>query len=285
MNCKETFERIKYAHKRLWIVRHGRSIGNEDISNYGKMPCTVLPLTDEGEQQGRDVGQFFFDAAHHFDWVEDFQPEVIASPFKRAHHTGELALETMAAQGLDQLFGGRMTILDDLHEQSMGILDGMGLVRMQKERPKAYAELLKHLEHDAFSWYTPPQGESGSLSESDMDVHRRLRPVCQHINDSEARDILSFGHGNTNRFLPRDLLGVSWEWSEHQPIGPNTGVRLLYQERPGELFKDHGYVYEPFYKRIPKGRGGANFEGYELGDESYAKRIYRLIAEKDDRHI
>lgn len=277
---------IKSAMKRIWIVRHGRSLGNDDITAYGKMPCTVLPLTAEGEQQGRDVGQFLFDAAHHFDWVNDFQPEILASPFRRAEHTAELAVETLAVQGLDTIFDGRIKIMDDLHEQGLGVLEGMGPARLKKTWPEAYAEFVKHLEHDAMSWYKPPQDYRGTRSESGMDVCKRLETVRRAVLLSKAQDIVIFAHGNTNRFLARVLLDKPWQWADEQAICPNTAVRLLYSSPEDKLsMNDYGYVYEPFHAKSKPGRGGANFDGYELDEPTYTERMRRMLLTGEDKHI
>jgi 2,3-bisphosphoglycerate-dependent phosphoglycerate mutase len=279
-------ELIKSATKRVWIVRHGRSLGNVDIKAYDKMPCTVLPLTDEGEQQGRDVGRFFFDAAHQFDWLEDFVPEVLASPFRRAEHTAELAIETLLAQGLGKLHGGHIKVMDDLHEQGLGVLEGMGPAKLKKEWPEAYAEFVKHVEHNAMSWYKPPQGHRGTRSESGMDVVKRLETVFDAVIASEASDILIFAHGNTNRYLARVLLEERWQWADEQAICANTAVRLLHDTpKDPNNFQDYGYVYEPFHANSKPGCGGSNFDGYMLNEPSYTDRMRRMLKTGEDKHI
>lgn len=274
-----TLDNVKWAQKRVWIVRHGRSLGNVDISAYTKMPCTVLPLTDEGEQQSLDVGQFFFDAAHQLDLTTAFCPLVLASPFMRAKETARLACEVMQSQGLS--IADKIRIVDDLHEQSMGLLDVADLADLHLTHPEQYKELKKFLDHGAMSWYSPPQGSSGTNGESGIEVARRLETVRRMVLESTAEDILIFAHGNTNRFLARVLLGEEWQWADKQAICPNTAVRLLYSPADShDTLTDYGYVYEPY--RF--GKGGADWNGHQL-EEDYVEHVKRRLQRGMNKRI
>lgn len=46
-----------FAGLRVFLVRHGQSLANEDPSFYTKMADHAVPLSDHGRQQAADAGK------------------------------------------------------------------------------------------------------------------------------------------------------------------------------------------------------------------------------------
>jgi len=75
---------------RIFLIRHGQSAGNEDVSLYNSVPDFAMPLTEKGKQQAQEAGQklraegpgrFFFYISSYRRTRETF--EGIAEAFNR----------------------------------------------------------------------------------------------------------------------------------------------------------------------------------------------------------
>ena len=147
---------------RLWIVRHGESLGNlardrAFASGVDRIEIEErdvdVPLSDLGARQAEALGGWFAR------YGPDERPEVaIASPYRRARQTAEIALN---AGDLDL----RLLIDERLREREFGVLDRLttgGIHRLYPEQAQLRATLGKF-------YHRPPGGESW------CDVVLRLR--------------------------------------------------------------------------------------------------------------
>ena len=125
---------------KIYLVRHGQSEGNLRDLWYGS---TDLPLTELGRQQAREAGEKLRNIPFAACYV---------SPLSRARETAELVLAGREVP---------VTVVDDLREQHMGVLETMTVADIRRDLPELYAEM----QHD---WLRadPPEGESfmGSLA-------------------------------------------------------------------------------------------------------------------------
>ena len=77
--------------KRIILVRHGESLGNEDERAYSNIPDWKIGLTNRGEQQSKQAGQ---------DLQELCRGERLftyVSPYNRAMQTWQLMKEELQA--------------------------------------------------------------------------------------------------------------------------------------------------------------------------------------------
>jgi broad specificity phosphatase PhoE len=162
----------------MWIVRHGQSAGNvardaaEAAGHHNidiGMRDVDVPLSTLGERQAVALGRWFAK-------LKDAErPNVVlTSPYLRARHTAELALE---AAGMDR---DDLTVVADerLREKEFGIIDGLtkaGIIEKYPEQAEAYRRLGKF-------YYRPPGGESW------CDVILRLRSVIDMVTREYRRD-------------------------------------------------------------------------------------------------
>lgn len=169
--------------RRLWLVRHGESIGNvarQAAMNAGLTEINIdhrdidVPLSALGETQATALGR----------WFErnrgDGLPEVVlASPYVRAQNTARLIVEHGG-------FGDAEFILDErLREKEFGILDRLTTAGIQQKYPdqvKARSLLGKF-------YHRPPSGESW------CDVVLRLRSLMDTVALHYAgQDVLIVSH-------------------------------------------------------------------------------------------
>jgi Fructose-2,6-bisphosphatase len=155
----------------LYFIRHGRQdsrLCNDDS-----------PLSEAGRMQAALLAERL--SAFHFD-------AIYASTLKRARETGE----TIASR-LD------LPLVTDkrLVEIDWGIFVGQSVDRMYVENPDFFRERALRKTDLAF-----PGGECGE------DVYRRVRPLIDEIEASEAENVLIVAHGGLIRALIPGLLGL-----------------------------------------------------------------------------
>jgi broad specificity phosphatase PhoE len=146
----------------LWLVRHGESLGNvadahAHASGAGRLELDVrdpdVELSDTGEAQASALGR------HLAGLPGPERPTlVLSSPFTRARHTAELAVEPL----------GLPVRLDErLRERDFGAFDGMTGAGIREQYPE---EARRRTTLGKF-YYRPPGGESWA------DVALRIRSV------------------------------------------------------------------------------------------------------------
>lgn len=150
--------------ERLWVVRHGESLGNVARMAADEAGAHVIetggrdvdvPLSPLGEQQAEALGH----------WFADQRPEVIlASPYLRARRSAEIIRD---AAGLDL----PVCVDERLREKEFGVLDRLtkaGIVALHPEQAELRGILGKF-------YHRPPGGESW------CDVILRLRSALDTI--------------------------------------------------------------------------------------------------------
>lgn len=164
---------------KIYLVRHGQSEGNLRDLWYGS---TDLPLTDLGREQAREAGEKLREVPFAACYV---------SPLSRARETAELVL------------AGRdvpVTIVPDLREQHMGLLETMTVDDICREMPDLYAEM----QHD---WLhaDPPEGESFANS-----LAPRVAAALDAIV-AKGEDCLIVAHNGPLTFAVAHLLQLPLE--------------------------------------------------------------------------
>ena len=156
--------------ERLWIVRHGESMGNvaRNQAQAAAMDRIALtgrdvdvPLSPQGREQARALGRWFADGP-----PTDRPDVLLASPYLRASDTAYLFRD---AGGCDP---DQAICLDErLREKEFGILDGLTLSGIATVEPRQ-AELRQML---GKFYHRPPGGESW------CDVILRLRSLMDTV--------------------------------------------------------------------------------------------------------
>lgn len=174
---------------RLILVRHGESEGNRDRRFTQN---AEVPLTDLGREQARVAGVRIADR---------FAPvEVVASPYRRAHQTGEIIAAALRLP---------LSFEPDLREQSFGVLAGQPYNILMSDA----------FQHDGPRWeWRPPEGESL------VDVYQRATPALDRLARRFAgRDVVVVSHGGVMSALVAYVAG-DWQRS-HVP--QNCGIIVV----------------------------------------------------------
>ena len=171
------------------LVRHGETEWTRTRQHTGR---TGIPLTEEGREQARLVGEALQGRTFGL---------VLTSPLRRARETCELAG-----------FGAVAQARDELAEWDYGEYEGRKTVDIREERP---------------GWTLWRDGVPGG--ESPTDVGGRADRVLEEIRAAEV-DTLVFGHGHQLRVLAARWLGL--EAAEGRLFVLGTGaVSILGYER------------------------------------------------------
>jgi len=154
---------------RLWLVRHGESIGNEaasraELEGVDRIPLDIrdadVPLSDTGREQARALGEWLPDGIDSF-WV---------SPYLRARETLALAF---AEAGVE-----RPVVVDErLRDRELGVLDLLTSWGAERLHPD---EMERRRRHGKF-YHRPPGGESWA------DVALRLRSFLRDAAEFDGR--------------------------------------------------------------------------------------------------
>ena len=164
---------------KVYLVRHGQSVGNLKNLWYGS---SDLPLTDLGREQARQAGEKLRNAAFAACYV---------SPLSRAHETAKLVMEGRPEP---------MHIVPDLREQHMGLFEPKSVPQIQAEDPDFYQALMADWVH-----ITPPEGEP-----FDTGLAPRVAKVLDDIV-AKGEDCLIVAHNGPLVFAISYLLGLPIE--------------------------------------------------------------------------
>lgn len=182
------------------LVRHGRSVGNDDGSQYITTPDHDIVLSQEGIQQAKAV-------AHHEDMFELYRGELLAdvytSPFIRARETLGLCFKEMDIEPK------RIKIDHRLREQSWG-------------RP------ISEEEHSAFIslHFNNKYYGKNAISESGAMMIDRVHSFVDRIEEREE-DCLIFTHGATINAFKAIIKGYTVEAFENMGYVRNCEITTL----------------------------------------------------------
>jgi broad specificity phosphatase PhoE len=178
------------------LVRHGETEWTRTRQHTGR---TDLPLTEEGREQARLVGEALQGRTFGL---------VLTSPLRRARETGELAG-----------FGEAARARDELAEWDYGEYEARTTAEIRAERP---------------DWSLWRDGVPGG--ESPSDVGRRADRVIEEIRTAGV-DTLVVGHGHQLRVLAARWLGLEPADGRLFVLGTATISILGYERETAALLR------------------------------------------------
>ena len=173
---------------RVWLVRHGETEWSKSGQHTGR---TDIPLTAEGERQGKALGRHLAGQAF---------ARVLTSPLARARETCRLAG-----------FGGIAEVSEDLLEWNYGIYEGRKTADIRAEQP-------------GWSIWTTTI-ERGETVEQ---VGERARRVIART-DAVAGDVAIFAHAHFLRILAACWIGLPPIHGRNLTLGPASVSRLGFE--------------------------------------------------------
>jgi 2,3-bisphosphoglycerate-dependent phosphoglycerate mutase len=224
---------------RIFLVRHGESLGNLDERAYGQFGDHNVPLTEWGYRQLIEAGHVIAGHLEAAQTAGSTKLRVWFSPFLRTRQSKAALLDV-----LPQRLVGKVREDYLLREQDFGLFTEIYDRAEQKQKFPDEFEKWARLRNTNGKFYArPPDGESRA------DVAQRLRLFLQTIMH-EARhghdSVLIVGHGVTNRAFEMNFLQHPVDWFERSDNPGNGEVTLI------EGNRDSGYVSTLLHRTVDR---------------------------------
>jgi broad specificity phosphatase PhoE len=227
---------------RIFLVRHGQSMGNVDKTVHETTADHAIPLSPEGHRQAKEAGLVlsrYIDGLYPLPspakmWKEQKQPHIRlwTSPYLRTRQTSDGVQEGLGEWCTDR----REEIA--LVEQHFGLFDGVPDDQLPILFPREHAHYKKCEDFEGRFWARMPMGESR------FDVALRVKPFFGTlIRDKEKHgieNVVVVSHGVTLRAFAMQWLHLPFEWFEKEPNPWNCSIRLI------ENNVDKGYIFQGF---------------------------------------
>ncbi|UHS58213.1 phosphoglycerate mutase family protein [Agrobacterium vaccinii] len=205
---------------RVFLVRHGESLGNLDERAYSQFGDHNVPLTQWGYRQAAEAGAVI--ATYLAGLAEPGlrNLRVWYSPFLRTRQSKDAVLEALPVERVEKV---REDYL--LREQDFGLFTEIyDHVEREKKFPDEFEKWARLRSNSGKFYARPPDGESRA------DVAQRMRLFLQTIMH-EARqghdNVVIVGHGVTNRAFEMSFLQHPVDWFERSVNPGNADVTLI----------------------------------------------------------
>lgn len=218
---------------RIWLVRHGESLGNVHEHAYRALSDPRVPLTEWGAQQAKSAGAFIRDYYERLAEASG-QPEakppqlrVWYSYFDRTTQTKDALVEGLGEDLVGNWDGDGKPGWEDirLREQSFGVFSNL---TSDAERARAYP-----YEYELFNNLMNNQGRllaEAPMGESRAEVVQRIYSFIETIMRDKAdgvEDIVIVTHGVTLRAFEMAFMHYTQRWLDQEPNPGNADVHLI----------------------------------------------------------
>lgn len=238
--------------KRIFLVRHGQSLGNVDQKVHHEIADHAIPLSAKGHDQARAAGAFLRDYFDTLDvpgdpaWTSKvFQARLWNSPYKRTRQTADEIQGALGAVTLDGPRGANTRVLPRildrrenivLCEQQFGLFDGHDFDELPGIYPDEYAHYKKCEDFEGRFWARMPMGES--RFDVSVRVHQIFGTWHRDAERHDVENLVVVSHGVTIRAIVMRWLHFGPDWFEQERNPKNCSIRLL------ENGEDKGYIYK-----------------------------------------
>lgn len=227
MNFNDTQRKSRI--ERIFIMRHGYSMGNHDPDNYTKFGDPSVPLHDKGHLQAARAGRFMKDYLRENPGPSGGNPVIWTSPFKRTLETTSGLI--YGADGALDNCRVKESIL--LIEQSHGMFSHMHdrAEQLQKEPHLAqyHNELLKEFRLLA----QKPMGDSPL--DTYMHASSFFNTVHRDLDKNAESDLLCVTHGVTSRSLMMRFLNLPPRAYDHFKNPGNADIFVIQRDNTGSV--------------------------------------------------
>jgi len=230
---------------RIYLVRHGESLGNVDKSTHLNTADHAIPLSPDGHKQAKKTAKFLVD--HFYDGMHFLKPgdrsreklirerhgdqslskavfRVWTSPYERCRQTARYIADAFDSQG-DA--GWRVDLREHilLCEQQFGLFDGIPTEELPKQYPNEHAYYKKLEDAAGRFWARMPLGES--RFDVATRVHQAFGTFHRDRDRHGIQNIVVVCHGVTMRAFVMMWLHLPFEWVDEEPNPPNCAIRLI----------------------------------------------------------
>ncbi|KQV81828.1 phosphoglycerate mutase family protein [Rhizobium sp. Root1220] len=205
---------------RIFLFRHGESLGNVSEQAYRQFGDHNVPLTQWGYRQALEAGRVIASYLKSLPDDESQTLDVWYSPFLRTRQTKDALLASLPAG-----FIGNVREDYLLREQDFGLFSEIYDHAEQRQKFPDEFEKWARLRNSSGKFYArPPDGESRA------DVAQRVRLFLQtvmHDARNGTGNVAIVGHGVTNRAFEMSFLQRSVDWFERSHNPGNADVILI----------------------------------------------------------
>lgn len=221
---------------RIFLVRHGESLGNVDKQVHCTMADHAIPLSERGYDQAVAAGHRIDQCLRggSIGTIRILSKPYIrlwTSPYRRTRQTA-----AAIRNNCHWVTDSREHIL--LCEQQFGLFDGVPDEDLPTRYPAEHAHYKKQQDWGGRFWARMPMGESR------FDVATRVHQAFGTFHRDRDRhgieNIIVVCHGVTLRAFIMMWFHHDPEWFEQEPNPGNCAVRLI------EQGQDRGYIFNGF---------------------------------------
>jgi 2,3-bisphosphoglycerate-dependent phosphoglycerate mutase len=217
--------------KSIVLVRHARSIANDDPTVYRRIPDHAIPLAEPESDAAalaaaRAIAALGLDPARTCVWC---------STYLRCAQTEALVLAHAFGEGAARV-RRRESFL--LREQEFGDWDGLDEAEMAAQDPERYEKRRRMSDLWGRFYFRYLNGESRA------DVVQRMAVFIGKIHRSQFDHHLVFLHGVTQRAFRMAWLNRSPAWFEHEQNPPNASVLRVHRDDPCGMWGEE-WLAEP----------------------------------------
>jgi len=205
---------------RIFLVRHGESVGNLDGKAYRQFGDHNVPLTQFGYRQAMEAGRAIASYLDTLPRLGFRKLKVWHSPYLRTKQTKDGLLEVLPAESVGAIHEDYL-----LREQDFGLFTEIYDQAEQKAKfPEEFEKWARMRNSNGKFYARPPDGESRA------DVAQRLRLFLQTVMHDVASgndNVVIVGHGVTNRAFEMNFLHYPVDWFERSGNPGNADVTLV----------------------------------------------------------
>jgi 2,3-bisphosphoglycerate-dependent phosphoglycerate mutase len=214
------------------LVRHARSVANDDPRVYLTTPDHVIPLARPADDEaalaaGRAIRRLGLMPAGLCSWC---------SSYLRCAQTEALVLDAAFGPAASSV-RRRASFL--LREQEFGDWDSLSEEEMQAADPVRYERRRRLSDAYGRFYFRYPGGESRA------DVTQRVTLFIGKLHRSRYPAHIVFLHGVTQRAFRMSWLDRSVEWFEREPNPANASVLVLERDPQSGRWADRDLVTSP----------------------------------------
>ncbi len=222
---------------KIFLIRHGLSTANLDLSIHKQLPDHAIPLAPQGLEQAERAREAL---EEYFSVSPETQAVLWQSPYMRTRQTAEVILKaknTFATHVGDPIIMGVKENIC-LCEQKFGLFDGLSDEELKLKFPEEYRHYDLAEKFGGRFWAKTPLGESR------YDVALRVHQIFgtwKRDQEKHGTDtVIVVSHGITIRAIIMRWLDLPYEWFEQEPNPGNCSIRLL------DGCRDVGYLFKGF---------------------------------------
>lgn len=217
---------------RIFLVRHGRTTANDDITVYKDIADHAVPLSELGCEQARKCGAILASYFTNIFVEPKLAPKIRlwTSPYERTRRTAEHIMHYCSEWIIDQ----KEHV--NLCEQQFGLFDGTPDEELPEKFPVEYTHYRLCEEHEGRFWARMPLGES--RFDVAVRVHQAFGTFHRDSDKHDIRNIIVVGHGAALRAFVMQWLHLTPEWFDTEPNPDNCSIRLIQNNI------DRGYIFK-----------------------------------------